>query len=569
MLIQLSVENIAIIEKLTIELENGLNILTGETGAGKSILIDAVNALLGSRVSRELIRTGKNKARVEAIFQGPSTLEEVLNNMGIDNQEDGTLVISRQFFTTGRNICRVNGSLVTVSQLKEIGEYLIDIHGQNDNQSLLRNKNQVEYLDSFSGSTLLTMKDEYRKNLSEFRNVDKKIAQLKVMEKERARLEDLYRYQVNEIVSARLQKGEDEQLLQQSNILSNAEDIIEAFNNAYFSLIGEDDIAMGALEQIQRAQAALGDIAELTPTFGQISESLVEIVDRIEEIAREIRNSKEEINYDPDLQQEVEERLALIESLKRKYGNNFEEIIQYGEKAQEKLDEVTDTEAHLAELNKKKKELDGVLYSKASNIHKMRIAAAEVLKTKITRELRDLEMAEAEFAVDIRFDESKSYNDDGLDTIEFLISPNPGEGLKHLNKIASGGEMSRIMLAIKGILADVDQIDVLIFDEIDTGVSGIAALKVGKKLLEISTNHQVICVTHDAQIASLAKAHYKISKESKDKRTLAQVHKLSGTVREDEVSRLLSGDNSENTAKLAKEMIEKGIEFRNNYINKN
>ncbi len=569
MLIQLSVENIAIIEKLTIELENGLNILTGETGAGKSILIDAVNALLGSRVSRELIRTGKNKARVEAIFQGPSTLEEVLNNMGIDNQEDGTLVISRQFFTTGRNICRVNGSLVTVSQLKEIGEYLIDIHGQNDNQSLLRNKNQVEYLDSFSGSTLLTMKDEYRKNLSEFRNVDKKIAQLKVMEKERARLEDLYRYQVNEIVSARLQKGEDEQLLQQSNILSNAEDIIEAFNNAYFSLIGEDDIAMGALEQIQRAQAALGDIAELTPTFGQISESLVEIVDRIEEIAREIRNSKEEINYDPDLQQEVEERLALIESLKRKYGNNFEEIIQYGEKAQEKLDEVTDTEAHLAELNKKKKELDGVLYSKASKIHKMRIAAAEVLKTKITRELRDLEMAEAEFAVDIRFDESKSYNDDGLDTIEFLISPNPGEGLKHLNKIASGGEMSRIMLAIKGILADVDQIDVLIFDEIDTGVSGIAALKVGKKLLEISTNHQVICVTHDAQIASLAKAHYKISKESKDKRTLAQVHKLSGTVREDEVSRLLSGDNSENTAKLAKEMIEKGIEFRNNYINKN
>lgn len=569
MLIQLSVENIAIIEKLTIELENGLNILTGETGAGKSILIDAVNALLGSRVSRELIRTGKNKARVEAIFQGPSTLEEVIENMGIDNQEDGTLVISRQFFTTGRNICRVNGSLVTVSQLKEIGEYLIDIHGQNDNQSLLRNKNQVEYLDSFSGSTLLTIKDEYRKNLSEFRKVGKKIAQLKVMEKERARLEDLYKYQVNEIVSARLQKGEDEQLLQQSNILSNAEDIIEAFNNAYFSLIGEDGIAMGALEQIQRAQAALGDIAELTPTFGQISESLVEIVDRIEEIAREIRNSKEEINYDPDLQQEVEERLALIESLKRKYGNNFEEIIQYGEKAQEKLDEVTDTEAHLAELNKKKKELDGVLYSKASKIHKMRIAAAEVLKTKITRELRDLEMAEAEFAVDIRFDESKSYNDDGLDTIEFLISPNPGEGLKHLNKIASGGEMSRIMLAIKGILADVDQIDVLIFDEIDTGVSGIAALKVGKKLLEISTNHQVICVTHDAQIASLAKAHYKISKESKDKRTLAQVHKLSGTVREDEVSRLLSGDNSENTAKLAKEMIEKGIEFRNNYINKN
>lgn len=565
MLIQLSVENIAIIEKLTIELENGLNILTGETGAGKSILIDAVNALLGSRISRELIRTGENKARVEAIFQAPSTLTDVLNSMGIDNQDDGTLVICRQFFSTGRNICRVNGNLVTVSQLKEIGEYLIDIHGQNDNQSLLRNKNQVEYIDNYSGSKLLLVKEEYRNSLAEFRSIDKKIDQLKAMEKERARLEDLYKYQVNEIVGARLKMGEDEELLQQSNILSNAEEIIEALNNTYFSLIGEDGVAIGALEQIQRAQAAIDDITDFAPTFGQISESLVDIVDKIEEIAREIRKSREQVNYDPDLQQEVEERLALIESLKRKYGNSVEEIIEYGEKAQLKLDEVTDTEAHLTELSKKKKELDRILYSKASEIHKMRVEASETLKIKVTRELKDLEMPEAEFSVDIRFDESKSYHDDGLDKIEFLISPNPGEGLKPLNKIASGGEMSRIMLAIKRILADVDEIDVLIFDEIDTGVSGRAALKVGKKLLEISANHQVICVTHDAQIASLANAHYKISKESKGRRTLAQVDKLKGADREEEVARLLSGDNSENTSKLAKEMIEKGMELRNKH----
>ena len=565
MLIQLSVENIAIIEKLTIELENGLNILTGETGAGKSILIDAVNALLGSRISRELIRTGENKARVEAIFQAPSTLTDVLNSMGIDNQDDGTLVICRQFFSTGRNICRVNGNLVTVSQLKEIGEYLIDIHGQNDNQSLLRNKNQVEYIDNYSGSKLLLVKEEYRNSLAEFRSIDKKIDQLKAMEKERARLEDLYKYQVNEIVGARLKMGEDEELLQQSNILSNAEEIIEALNNTYFSLIGEDGVAIGAFEQIQRAQAAIDDITDFAPTFGQISESLVDIVDKIEEIAREIRNSREQVNYDPDLQQEVEERLALIESLKRKYGNSVEEIIEYGEKAQLKLDEVTDTEAHLTELSKKKKELDRILYSKASEIHKMRVEASETLKIKVTRELKDLEMPEAEFSVDIRFDESKSYHDDGLDKIEFLISPNPGEGLKPLNKIASGGEMSRIMLAIKRILADVDEIDVLIFDEIDTGVSGRAALKVGKKLLEISANHQVICVTHDAQIASLANAHYKISKESKGRRTLAQVDKLKGADREEEVARLLSGDNSENTSKLAKEMIEKGMELRNKH----
>ena len=269
-----------------------------------------------------------------------------------------------------------------------------------------------------------------------------------------------------------------------SNILSNAEEIIEALNNTYFSLIGEDGVAIGALEQIQRAQAAIDDITDFAPTFGQISESLVDIVDKIEEIAREIRNSREQVNYDPDLQQEVEERLALIESLKRKYGNSVEEIIEYGEKAQLKLDEVTDTEAHLTELSKKKKELDRILYSKASEIHKMRVEASETLKIKVTRELKDLEMPEAEFSVDIRFDESKSYHDDGLDKIEFLISPNPGEGLKPLNKIASGGEMSRIMLAIKRILADVDEIDVLIFDEIDTGVSGRAALKVGKNSLK-------------------------------------------------------------------------------------
>lgn len=454
---------------------------------------------------------------------------------------------------------------MTVSQLKEIGEYLIDIHGQNDNQSLLRNKNQVEYIDNYSGSKLLLVKEEYRNSLAEFRSIDKKIDQLKAMEKERARLEDLYKYQVNEIVGARLKMGEDEELLQQSNILSNAEEIIEALNNTYFSLIGEDGVAIGALEQIQRAQAAIDDITDFAPTFGQISESLVDIVDKIEEIAREIRNSREQVNYDPDLQQEVEERLALIESLKRKYGNSVEEIIEYGEKAQLKLDEVTDTEAHLTELSKKKKELDRILYSKASEIHKMRVEASETLKIKVTRELKDLEMPEAEFSVDIRFDESKSYHDDGLDKIEFLISPNPGEGLKPLNKIASGGEMSRIMLAIKRILADVDEIDVLIFDEIDTGVSGRAALKVGKKLLEISANHQVICVTHDAQIASLANAHYKISKESKGRRTLAQVDKLKGADREEEVARLLSGDNSENTSKLAKEMIEKGMELRNKH----
>lgn len=562
MLIQLSVENVAIIEKLTIELEEGLNILTGETGAGKSILIDAVNALLGGRVSRELIRTGAEKACVEAVFQCPAALEEVFEQMGIENQEDQTLVLSRRFSVSGRNICRVNGNLVTVSQLREIGEYLIDIHGQNDNQSLLRNRAQSIYLDKYSGNTLMQELENYRKVLFQYRTLTRKISELKEMEKERARLEDLYRYQVDEISVADLKTGEDVELARQSTLLSHAEGIMEAFAMAHAAITGEDDYSTGALEQVQRAQAAIDGIARLDPDFDKIAESLIEITDKLEDIARDIRFKKEKINYDPLLQQEVEERLALIESLKRKYGNTVEEILDYGEKARLKLEEVTDTEALLKKLKVELDELDQTLYQKASLLHKMRVDAAVELKEKVTAQLRGLEMTKAEFEVDIQFDKTRKYTDQGLDSIEFLISPNPGEGLKPLNKIASGGEMSRIMLAIKTILADVDDIHVLIFDEIDTGVSGMAALKVGQKLLEVSRKHQVICITHHAQIASLAKAHYYISKKVDGNRTAAQVHKLTEQNRETEIARLLSGNSSESTRKLAREMIEKGNDLR-------
>jgi len=562
MLIQLSVENIAIIEKLTIELEEGLNILTGETGAGKSILIDAVNILLGGRVSRDIIRTGEEKAKVEAVFTVPRKLEDVLSDMGIDSGEDGTLVISRQFTSSGKNVCRVNGSLVTVAQLKEIGEYLIDIHGQNDNQSLLRNQAQVDYLDKFSGDELIRKREEFRQLLGKYRETERKISELKAKEKERARLEDLYRYQVSEIEAANLKKGEDAELMQQSRLLANAEEIMEAFSNAYNCLSGEDDLVPGAVEQVQKAQAALAAISDLDPDFGDISENLVEISDRLEETARRIRNKKEQVNYDPVLQREVEERLALIESLKRKYGNTIEEIIQYMEEARKRLEEVTDMESRLAELNDRKKELDELLYKKALDIHNMRVKAAEELEERITGQLKDLEMPKAEFSVEIKFNETRNYTENGLDTIEFLISTNPGEGLKPLNKIASGGEMSRIMLAIKTILADVDETDVLIFDEIDTGVSGKAALRVGEKLLEISAKHQVICITHHAQIASLAMAHYRISKQTREERTVALLEKLDGEGREKEVARLLSGDDSTNTTKLAREMIKKGIDLR-------
>ena len=345
MLIHLSVENIAIIERLTMELEEGLNILTGETGAGKSILIDAVNALLGGRISREIIRTGEEKAKVEAVFHCPEKLASVLVRMSIENQEDRMLVLSRQFSLSGKNICRINGSLVTVSQLREIGEYLIDIHGQNDNQSLLRNKAQSDYLDMFSGDSLLAEKESYQKALGRFLEIKTKIDELKAMDKERARLQDLYQFQVEEIAAAALKKDEDIELVRQSNILSNAEGIMEAFQSAYAALAGEDDFHIGALEQIQRAQASIETIVKLDPEFEMIQESMIEIVDRLEELMREIRLKRERIQYDPQLQQEVEGRLAMIEALKRKYGNTVEEILDYAKMAQKKLEEVTDTEA--------------------------------------------------------------------------------------------------------------------------------------------------------------------------------------------------------------------------------
>lgn len=562
MLIQLSVENIAIIEKLAIEFEDGLNILTGETGAGKSILIDAINALLGGRVSRDIIRLGEDKAKVEAVFEIPDKLINMLNDMGIEPSGDGTVVISRQFSVSGKNICRVNGALVTVAQLKEIGEYLIDIHGQHDNQSLLRSQAQVTYLDMFSGRILLQEKEIYQNVLKRYNEVNRKISELRKMEKERARLEDLYRYQAKEISAACLKKGEDIELERKSSLISNAEGIMQAFSSAYLNLAGDENNIPGALDLIQQAQAAIEGISGIDAEFEKISSNLLEAADRLTELTREIRLKKESINYDPKQQQEIEERLALIGTLKRKYGNTIEEIIEYGSFIQQKLEEVSDTESLLKKLNAEKSSLEIELYSKACQIHDMRVKAADELKEKVTKELMDLEMEKADFKVDIQFDQNRSYNENGLDIIEFLISPNPGEGLKPLNRIASGGEMSRIMLAIKTILADVDETGVLIFDEIDTGVGGKAALKVGEKLLQVSAKHQVICITHHAQIASLAKAHYLISKKTDKKRTIAILEKLDGNEREKEIARLLSGEENKSTTMLAKEMIEKGKTLR-------
>lgn len=398
MIIQLSVENVAIIEKLTIELEDGLNTLTGETGAGKSILIDAINALLGGRISRDLIRIGEEKARVEAVFQIPPKLVDIFNDMGIENLEDDTIILSRQFFTSGKNICKINGGFATVSQLRAVGEYLIDIHGQNDNQSLLRNKAQIEYLDRYSGSSLLTEKDEYSKALRQFNEVKKKINDLQAMEKERAHLEDLYRYQLNEITAANLKENEEEELIRQSSLLSNAESIIEALNKSYAALSGEDDgLSAGANELTQLAQTAMENICGITPEFREISEALMEVTDKLEDISRSIRIMTEQVNYDPDLQQTVEERLALIEALKRKYGNTIKEIIKYGEEVKQKLDEVSDSESLLKKLNREKSELDSILYDKARNIHNMRVKAACDLNEKITSELLDLDMPKAVF----------------------------------------------------------------------------------------------------------------------------------------------------------------------------
>ena len=556
MLLQLEIENIAIIDHLDISLESGFNVLTGETGAGKSILIDSINALLGSRTSRELIRSGAEKATVQGLFTDAGRLADQLTEFGIEPQEDGTLIISRMMTESGKNTCRINGSLVTVAILKEIGQRLIDIHGQHDNQSLLRIETHIALLDLFTGDKLSALKEAYLVELEELKKHQLRLKALSGEGKERERLIDMLNFQVKEIHQAALFGGEDEELERQTRILTHAEEIISAFSMAYQALRGEEREESSAQDRVEFALDAIRKVENIDSYYGAVCATLTEINERLNDISRDIRYTRDSVEYDPKLHKATEERISLIQGLKKKYGETIPDIIQYEQDSRNKLDELVRNEEFIASIKGTIKATEVSLTKKCDGMNLLRKKAATLLEKAITKELAELEMPKTGFSVTIESAPQEGFTPDGTDKVEFLISPNPGEPLKPLSKIASGGEMSRVMLAIKAILAGIDSIPTLIFDEIDAGVSGKAATRVGEKLSTVAKKHQVLCITHHAQIASLADSHIFILKKEQAGRTVTELRKLKEQEREDEITRLLSGEHVTEAARsLARELL--------------
>jgi len=571
---RLQIQNIAIIDKVEIELEDGLNVLTGETGAGKSIIIDSIKALLGERLSKDLIRTGRDKAVVEAVFTiDNNDFKDIFEEFGIEPEEDGTLIVSREFTLSGKNICRINGKMATVSMLKQIGEHLIDIHGQHDNQSLLRTGSHIDLLDSFSDESMHNLKIEYSRKLAEYLDIKNKLKLLSGDQNERERKIDFLQFQIDEIRKAKLKPNEDEELSRQRLILQNAERIISALSKVYEMMGVGSKTEKSASDIIGEAVSVMNDISKLDQKYAAVTKRLESLSFEVEDIVAEIRSSRDEIDYDPETLDQIEERLDLIYKLKKKYGDSIEKIKEYMERAQQELKEILNNEELVNQLRDELKKVNDELFVLAKDISAKRREVAKLLEEKIGFELNDLEMKNAKFKVIVEFDEStdengdRRYNHNGLDKVEFLISTNPGEPLKPLAKIASGGEMSRIMLAIKTILANVDKIPTLIFDEIDIGISGKAAQKVGEKMSYISKKHQVISVTHLAQIACMADHNYYIEKSVHKQSTSTTVKKLDENEVKKEVARIIGGTNiSDITLKHAEEMIEYARKYKNNGI---
>lgn len=570
MLQQLEIQNIALIEKICIEVGKGLNVLTGETGAGKSIIIDSINAILGERLSKDLIRTGKDKASVEAVFQIKNkNIEAFLEEIGVEPEEDGTLIISRDFTLSGKNSCRINGKMVTVSMLKELGSRLVDVHGQHDNQSLLHTESHIELLDSFGSSRISDLKDKYANLLVEYKNIKSKIRSLAGDKNDREKKIDFLSFQIDEIKKSKLKIGEDEELNRQRNVLSNAERIIETLSGVYENIFSGNNIKSSVYDNLSDAISQLNSISKLDEKYGKLAVKLEEISYQLDDVVEQIRTERDNTEYSPDLLEQVEERIDLIVRLKKKYGATIEAVLEYLKKAEFEYDEIIKSDVIINELNEKLVNTADELYDTAALLNAERSKAAQILEEQIGKELEDLEMKKAQFKVNIEFNSEKDENDEykfggnGLNKVEFLISPNAGEPLKPLSKIASGGEMSRIMLAIKTILANVDDIPTLIFDEIDIGISGKAAQKVAEKLSIISGSHQVLCVTHLAQIACMADEHFQIEKQSADNLTKTNVRRIDDKEIKNEIARILGGANiSDITLKHAEEILENAKKFK-------
>ncbi len=557
MLSNLKISNIAIIKEAVVDFNNGLNVLTGETGAGKSIIIDAINAILGERTSRELIRTDNNSAEVSAFFENINDdVVSILNEFGIDNEYDKSLLITRKISLDGKNVCKINGSNVTVSMLKKIGQSLINVHGQMDNHNLLNEELHYTYIDSFAENN--DIYDEYLTSYNDYYTLKRRYDNLIVNESEKVRKIDLLTYQIKEIEDAGIRIGEWDELEKRKKVLQNAEQLLALVNNAVEIINGNDNFS-GVSDMLNTASNSLIKASSYDETLNNVSDTISEMSYSIADCASELNSFLYSLDVDPNELDIIEERLDVLFKLSKKYGQNESEILDFLENAQKELDDITFSdklkEQLETELNEKYEIMD-----KASRILSVnRQKFGELFINKVKEELLFLDMPSISFNV---VQNRKPFNETGADEIYFLISANAGEEPKPLSKIASGGELSRIMLAIKNVLATKDNVQTLIFDEIDTGVSGRAAQKIGIKLKEVSRNRQVLCVTHLAQIACFADNHFLISKSETDNKTYTRVENLDYDGKVRELARIIGGiESTQLSFDTAAEMIENAKKY--------
>lgn len=547
MLQSLYLENIALIEKLGIELFPGFNVLTGETGAGKSIIIDAVNFVLGERTSRDLIRNGAARAKVEAVFnlnEGDAAFA-ALDALGIEC-DGNELILSRELSAAGRNACRVNGTLVPVASLKSVSDTLVDIHGQHEHQALLDAENHISYLDAYCHAESLPIIEKIDAIVSRRNELMLKRNSGFASEREREREMDMLRYQIEEIASANLEVGEEERLSAEKTVLLNAERIRTALETAHMALSGAEEGS--ALSAIDTARRSMRDIAALNKDYEALGDKIEELYYAAEDISFVLRDTSENVESDMQRLEEIEQRLKLISDLKRKYGRTVEDVIDFGKDAGTKLNELENAEALAAELDAKLDKLKAEYNVAADELSKVRRAAGDRLKRDVLNELKDLGMAKAMFDVALSDASGGEPRKGGRETAEFMLSANPGEPLKPLEKVASGGELSRIMLCFKSIFADNDRVPTLIFDEIDTGISGRTAAVVGEKMLGIAKKHQVICVTHLAQIAALADAHLMVRKYDDGKNTFVETRQLNEEEKVQRIAQMMDGESDSPSA---------------------
>ncbi len=547
MLSLLHIENIAVIESADISFDQGFNILTGETGAGKSIVIDAISAILGERAYRDMIRTGAPRASVRAVFTDVPEFPWFAEN-GVEH--DPETIIQREIYLDGKNVCRVNGTLVTVSILRKLGIQLINIHGQHDSASLFDENNHLQFLDDFAVNEELRL--QYATAYDTVAKLRREIDSLTMDESEKLRRMETLRFQIEEISKAELEPGEDDALEARRKLLQNAEKLASGMNDAVETVYGGEDTD-GAAVLLAQAERSLARIAKYDDSIAALHDKIADLMYQVQDAAEELKDARDDLAYSSDELEQIESRLDVIHRLRRKYGASCTDILDYLERAKQELDDIEFSDDHLERLKGKLSKAEKTAWNAAKVLRENRKKTAEVLSGRILTELAQLDMPRVQFKCEFSELELTA---NGADAVAFYMSANAGEALKPLSKVASGGELARIMLAMKNVLAEQDQIATLIFDEVDTGVSGRAAQKVAEKLRSVARNKQVLCVTHLPQLAALANTHLLIAKAERDGRTYTTVTPLDIEGRKRELARIIGGTNiTETTLKSAEEML--------------